>query len=51
MLFFIQERREILEGGWIHEPREAIESSSRQFPCVCSFVILRAFYDCNHYCY
>jgi hypothetical protein len=38
-------------GGWIHDPREARESRSRQFSCVCSFVSLWAFYDCKHYCY
>jgi hypothetical protein len=33
------------------DPREARESRSRQFFCVCSFVSLWEFYDCKHYCH
>jgi hypothetical protein len=33
------------------EPREARESRSRQLFCVCSFLIMWAFYDCNPYYY
>ena len=45
-------KREISLGEReIDEPREARERCSRQFFCVCSFVSLWAFFDCNHYYY
>jgi hypothetical protein len=44
-------KREISLGEGMDEPREARDSRSRQFSCVCSFVILWAFFDCKNYCY
>jgi hypothetical protein len=49
--YFLFKEGDISWRKGIHEQREARESRSRQFFCVCSFVSLWAFYDCKHYCY